>query len=145
MFYILFYYLNNGSNFNIKALYDFAKERNLEVKYVSGNSNIDKYKKIYPTNDEWLKLIDEAEYVVTDSFHGSVFSILFNKQFATMELKGKNCGMNERLNSLFELSHISPRFIKDCDTNPDFSILDYTYNAEINNGGGEILLKVLNS
>lgn len=143
--YILFYYLNNGSNFNIKALYDFAKERNLEVKYVSGNSNIDKYKKIYPTNDEWLKLIDEAEYVVTDSFHGSVFSILFNKQFATMELKGKNCGMNERLNSLFELSHISPRFIKDCDTDPDFSILDCTYNAEINNGGGEILLKVLNS
>ena len=62
-----------------------------------------------------------------------------------MELKGKNCGMNERLNSLFELSHISPRFIKDCDTNPDFSILDCTYNAEINNGGGEILLKVLNS
>lgn len=143
--YILFYYLNNGSNFNIKALYNFAKERNLEVKYVSGNSNIDKYKKVYPTNAEWLKLIDEAKYVVTDSFHGSVFSILFHKQFATMELKGKNTGMNERLSSLFELSHIAPRFIHNCDAQPDFSILDCSYTAEINNFGGEILLKVLDN
>lgn len=30
--------------------------------------------------DEWLYIIDNAEYVVTDSFHGAAFSIIFNKQ-----------------------------------------------------------------
>lgn len=30
---------------------------------------------------EWIGLIRDAEIVVTDSFHGSVFSILYNKKF----------------------------------------------------------------
>ena len=30
---------------------------------------------------EWISLIRDAEIVVTDSFHGSVFSILYNKKF----------------------------------------------------------------
>lgn len=142
--YILFYYLNNGSNFNIKALYDFAKNKNLEVKYVSGNSHVDKYEKVYPTNDEWLKLIDEAEYVITDSFHGSVFSVLFHKQFAAMSLQGARAGMNERLSSLFELCHMEPRLIANCDATPDFSVLDKEYTASPDISGGQLLLNELN-
>ena len=32
---------------------------------------------------QWLRLIRDAEFVVTDSFHGTVFSILFHKRFFT--------------------------------------------------------------
>lgn len=141
--YILFYYLNNGSNLCIKALYDFAKSRNLEVKYVSGNGHVDKYEKVYPTNDEFLKLLDEATYVVTDSFHGSVFSILFHKQFAAMSLQGARAGMNERLSSLFELAHTEPRLIENCDTEPNFSILDKEYNPYFDDNSGQLLLNAL--
>ena len=31
--------------------------------------------------EEWLKSIYEADTIITDSFHGCVFSILFNKPF----------------------------------------------------------------
>jgi hypothetical protein len=35
--------------------------------------------------EEWLHGIHDAEYVVTDSFHGTVFSLLFNKQFIVVD------------------------------------------------------------
>lgn len=33
------------------------------------------------TVEEWIRNFSEAEFIVTDSFHGTVFSILFNKPF----------------------------------------------------------------
>ena len=33
--------------------------------------------------EEWLSIIKNAEFVITDSYHGSLFSILFGKQFQT--------------------------------------------------------------
>ena len=36
---------------------------------------------IFPAVTDWLRGFMDAEYVVTDSFHGTVFSILFNKPF----------------------------------------------------------------
>ncbi len=40
---------------------------------------INKYK--YPSFSNWLSGIKDSEFVITDSFHGLVFSILYNKQF----------------------------------------------------------------
>ena len=34
---------------------------------------------------EWLSLIRDAEYVCTDSFHGTVFSLIFRRKFFTFE------------------------------------------------------------
>lgn len=36
---------------------------------------------VYPSIEDWLSSFYYAEYVVTDSFHGVVFSIIFNKPF----------------------------------------------------------------
>lgn len=36
---------------------------------------------VYPPVTQWLRGFVDAEYVVTDSFHGVAFSIIFNKQF----------------------------------------------------------------
>lgn len=49
---------------------------------------------------EWLALIKNAKYVITDSFHGAVFSIIFNKQFVTLMHEGFNG--NARIPSLLE-------------------------------------------
>ena len=49
---------------------------------------------------EWLALIKNARYVITDSFHGAVFSIIFNKQFVTLMHEGFNG--NARIPSLLE-------------------------------------------
>lgn len=39
---------------------------------------------IYPSVESWLRSFMDAKFVVTDSFHGCVFSIIFNKPFLTI-------------------------------------------------------------
>lgn len=55
--------------------------------------------------DDFLGLIENAEKVVTDSFHGTVFSILFNRPFVTFrrfsETDSRN--QNSRIENLFSL------------------------------------------
>ena len=62
---------------------------------------------------ELLNLIRHANYVVTDSFHGSVFSILHQKTFFTsrrIKKEGLLC-TNNRLDSLFETLGVTGRLI----------------------------------
>ncbi len=40
-----------------------------------------KENRMVPPLEEWLMAFHKARYVFTDSFHGSVFSIIFNKEF----------------------------------------------------------------
>lgn len=39
---------------------------------------------IIPSVEGWIKGFEDADFVVTDSFHGTVFSILFNKPFISL-------------------------------------------------------------
>ncbi len=39
----------------------------------------------FPTPDRWIEAIRHASFVVTDSFHGMVFALLFNKPFVVLE------------------------------------------------------------
>jgi polysaccharide pyruvyl transferase WcaK-like protein len=42
----------------------------------------EKYEKyIFPPVTQWLQSFIDAEFIVTDSFHGTIFSIIFNKPF----------------------------------------------------------------
>lgn len=120
--YLLLYMLGNKCDFDIRRAYDFAKSKNLEVVYVTGNSRVDKYEKTFATILEWLYLVDNAEYVVTNSFHCGVFSVIFEKQFGVVPLQGKFSRMNERMDELFETFGIGNRWLKD-----DFSILEKEY------------------
>lgn len=57
---------------------------------------------------EFIWLIHHAKLMVTDSFHGSVFSILMETPFISAKRKDNNVSMNSRIESLFcllELSH----------------------------------------
>lgn len=62
--------------------------------------------------EEWIANIANSEYVVTDSFHGCVFSIIFRKPFVAIANKErgldrflsllKDCGLEDRLVFSFE-------------------------------------------
>lgn len=56
----------------------------------------------YSTVEEWLANIAYAELVVTASFHGIVFSYLFNKNFIYMPLRAKSSKGNNRVIDLLE-------------------------------------------
>lgn len=55
--------------------------------------------------EDWLSYIKYADQVVTDSFHGCVFSILFGKQFT---ICSNDSGGYGRLRSLFTMLGINP-------------------------------------
>lgn len=59
---------------------------------------------------EFLGLIKNAEYVVTNSFHGTAFSIIFEKNFY-VELN-TNMGINNRAKELLELTDLLERDIQ---------------------------------
>lgn len=52
--------------------------------------------------EEWLWLIDHAKLMYTDSFHGTVFSILFGRPFVVAERIGEGCvnKMTSRIDNL---------------------------------------------
>lgn len=58
----------------------------------------------YPSVESWIEGIAHAKYVITDSFHGTVFSIIFQKQFVTL---GNSVRGNSRFGSLFAALGIS--------------------------------------
>lgn len=64
--------------------------------------------KIYPSIEQWLKGFQQAKYVFTDSFHGCVFSIIFNKPF--LAIGNAQRGMS-RFNSLFKSFDLNNRLI----------------------------------
>ncbi len=51
--------------------------------------------------DEFVWLISNAELVVTDSFHGTVFSVLMEVPFVSIERKGSRISMNSRIETLY--------------------------------------------
>ena len=57
---------------------------------------------------DWLKSIKEAKYVLTDSFHGVCFALIFNKPFLCVRNKHRG---DARFSSLIELFDISDNFV----------------------------------
>ncbi len=58
---------------------------------------------IYPPVEDWLSAFNEADMVVTDSFHGTVFSIIFNKPFFVIGNEGRGLARFQSLLSMFGL------------------------------------------
>ena len=83
--YVLFYYMNNDGKYNRKAVFDWATSKNLEIIYVTDDWH-DELKRSFPSVTEWLDLIDNAEYVITNSYHCVLFSLLFAKRLKSRKL-----------------------------------------------------------
>ncbi len=71
---------------------------------------------------EFLYLLDKAGYVVTNSFHGTAFSINFNKQFYTIIPKGK--ANNSRQRSILKLMDCEDRMLIEGSAMPEIELLD---------------------
>lgn len=60
-------------------------------------------KAVFPPVEDWLSAFMEAEMVITDSFHGTVFSIIFNKPFWVIGNEGRGMARFKSLLSMFGL------------------------------------------
>lgn len=63
---------------------------------------------IYPPVTQWLRGFMDAEYVVTDSFHGVAFSIIFNKPFIAIGNHGRGLA---RFTSILKMFGLEQRLI----------------------------------
>lgn len=95
-----------------------AKERNLKIVGVYyggayGRMKCCDYNHHYATPDVFLSLMYYAEYVVVSSFHGTAFSVNFNKEFITVMPDR----FNSRVLNLLTKIDATDRIIKtaDCD------------------------------
>lgn len=122
--YLLVYNLNRNSRIT-RLAQQIANEKELEIVnfahsfvFIKGAKNI-----VCPTPNLFITLFENANYVVTDSFHGTAFSINFGKQFICVPAPR----FNSRLNSILDLIGESDRLLGDKD---DFDIInrriDYT-------------------
>ena len=74
--------------------------------------NVLQWKNIYTPNiknpmvEEWLKGFHDAEFVFTDSFHGCVFSIIFNKPFIAFGNEGRGMARFDSLLKMFGLEEL---------------------------------------
>ena len=82
--YIFCYFLGHNEEY-LKTVFTFAKSRGLAVVLIPIYKKDFSRKCIIPNDvgpSEFISLVEQAEFVCTDSFHGCCFSVLFEKPFA---------------------------------------------------------------
>lgn len=117
--YIFCYFL--GTNMDArKAANELKVKMGLKIvtlrhmdEYVEADESFGDYAPYDVDPNDFLAYIKNAEYVLTDSFHCSAFSIQFHKQFMTFYrfVQGSATGRNSRIDSLFNLLGVSKEHI----------------------------------
>ncbi|WP_150299121.1 polysaccharide pyruvyl transferase family protein [Pseudomonas profundi] len=74
----------------------------------------------YPSVERWIGSFRDADFVVTDSFHGCVFSLIFRKPFVVVANHDRGAA---RFNSLLKLFNLTSRLV-DIDTNLNNVIIE---------------------
>lgn len=115
----MFCYLISENNEARSKATELAKKKGLKIICIR---HLEKYRPIDETYgdeapydvdpNDFIMYIKDAAYVVTDSFHCTVFSIIFHKQFLTFyrSAAGKNA-RNSRIDSLFNVLGVNQAHI----------------------------------
>lgn len=104
--YIVCYFLGRVDKSYYKKIRDFSKKKALPVVMLFDILTPEYY--VYDPA-EVLYTIKHADYVLTDSFHGSVFSILFHKDFYVFTRNEGGLNMNSRIETLLEKFDLNDR------------------------------------
>lgn len=125
----LYTYVLDNSEEKFEFLNKSSKLLDLELSNVWTETNVseNKFKNlITPPLENWLAGFKNAEFVITDSFHGTVFSILFKKPFIAIVNKERGAS---RFESLLGKLGLENRLIYDIQ-NFDKSILNEPIHYE---------------
>jgi hypothetical protein len=109
--YCVVYMLRDNLCF-LKKIYAWAEKKKLRVRLILNSGLIQHlYQETFATIPEWLGLLDNAEYIFTDSYHGTIFAIIFGKKFGIIPFE--NCENDLRLNDLCKRFKLHPPFLYD--------------------------------
>lgn len=102
----LFCYILDNTEEKMNVVKNIEKRRHLSSFFMNGdcgNLAEDLEKRIQPPVESWLRAFYDSEFIVTDSFHACVFSILFHKQFLVIGNKDRGLARIHSLLSMFGL------------------------------------------
>ena len=108
--YLLLITVQNDMNL-LKLATQMANDRGLELKVISASFfpplGFQPWSDVSVT--DWLRLVHDAQAVISSSFHGLVFSILFHKEFYSNPLVSGLADRNSRVTELMELLNLPAR------------------------------------
>lgn len=102
------------------------------VKYLKQNFKVESTNKIVKpySVEEWVKSINSASLVLTNSFHGMIFSIIFHVPFIVVPAKGSASTMNDRFKTILSYLDLEHRIIYNYDSNILKQIIEKKINWE---------------
>ena len=133
-----------------------AKEKGLKIvallhldQFIETDEHYADYNPWNISPDDFVNLVKYAEYVCTDSFHGTVFSIIYSRNFFTFKRFNKKASLstNTRITSLLTRIGLMDRLVENLDKRPD-NINDWRKIqecvSEFRNASGSWLIESIN-
>lgn len=135
--YILVYSLSMPQSI-VDYAEDLSKKMKLKVIYFTLNNLFslkNKRKVINGSPIDFINYFANSQYVITNSFHGTAFSLIFNKDFTVFKNSNKKHD-NSRLENILSLAGLKDRMINEGEKvffegNIDYSKVNNSMNAEI--------------
>lgn len=122
--YLLTYFLGNITKEYKQVINKLAFEYNLEIVQLMNINDKDRYT-VDPA--EFLDYINSSTLLLTDSFHGVVFSILFSKSFIVFERPS----MNSRIETLLTKFNLNSRRLENLANIKNLLSTDYSHIPSI--------------
>lgn len=115
--YILVHFLDEPNDTVIQCLRNLSSEtgyRTISFAYPhSVFQSISNYQFVDGDPRDYVALIEHAEYVLTDSFHTTLFSVIFGRKFFTFVRQYRHSrSQQSRITTLLELVEYNDRFIQ---------------------------------
>lgn len=120
--YVLIYALGPDERL-IKIANKIAKEKNVKIIELNDKKNENYFcEQISDAGpDEFLTLIKNAKAIVTNSFHGTIFSIIFEKEFYTITRLNRN----SRMKNILKIVDMEDRLIDKVEELEKIKVQDY--------------------
>nr|WP_168136447.1 polysaccharide pyruvyl transferase family protein [Draconibacterium orientale] len=122
----LFNYVLDINQEKKQVINDVGEKLNLEVFSASAKQSFFETGKIglkdciYPPVTYWLRSFMDAEFILTDSFHGTAFSIIFNKPFISI---GNSKRGLSRFQSVLKIFGLEERLVDENELHKVFELL----------------------
>lgn len=125
----LMYFDLAGDPFCAETAKLLSKELKLPVLNLAGKyKRWARYNRLAPTPEQWLSIMHHADFVCTNSFHGTAFSIVYKRPFVYCAPHiGGRAKNNGRVQNLLEQTHLKDAYAADIEQ-----------VAKIAMGGGKI-------
>ncbi|SIS82902.1 polysaccharide pyruvyl transferase family protein [Salimicrobium salexigens] len=122
--YLVTYFLGSISEEKQMYIEKMSQKYNLKVIELAKKSDKD----FYDTDPSgFVDLIKDASLLLTDSFHGTVFSILFETPFIVFERENKHGSMRSRIDTLLRVTELESRNIENINNFDEVLNINFSY------------------